>query len=128
MFVVLAKLVVVSHFGFVAFVFLGGLLFSKLPRLIYAHAACLLYAMVITVVGWPCPLTILEQWLLSAGGAPVYSGEFLPYYVWSHVGLRGDEVALGTAMVVALVAANIFPYRSWLGRSSTAVASFKRRS
>jgi hypothetical protein len=50
----------------VAFVFLGGLLFSKFRWLSYLHAACVVYAIAITIVGWPCPLTILEQWLLAA--------------------------------------------------------------
>jgi len=114
MFFVLAKVVVLSHVAFVVFVFLGARLLKRFRWLVYLHASCLLYAVVITVVGWPCPLTVLEQWLLAEGGLPVYSGEFLPHYLWSHVGLRGDEVALGAGMIIAVLAANASPYRSWM--------------
>jgi hypothetical protein len=109
-FIVSAKLVVLAHFGFVAFVFLGALLFSVYPWLPWVHGACILYAILISIVGWSCPLTLLEQWLLTQAGAPVYSGEFLPHYVWSHFGLTGSETPAVAALIVAVLGANAFQY------------------
>ena len=107
-----AKLVVVAHFGFVAFVFLGALLFTSHRWIVWIHGPCLAYAILITIAGWSCPLTHLEQWLLGRAGAPVYSGEFLPHYVWSHFGLTGSELSVGASMVVAVLAANVMQYWS----------------
>jgi len=109
-----ARLVVGAHFGFVAFLFFGTLLFERHRWAVFVHAPCLAYAILITVVGWPCPLTHLEQWLLGRAGAPVYSGEFLPHYVWSRFGLTGSELPVAAGLIVALLAANLLPYRSWL--------------
>ncbi len=70
--------------------------------------------MLITVVGWSCPLTLLEQWLLETGGRPTYVGEFLPHYVWSNFGLTGAEPAVAAGLILALIAANLRPYRAIL--------------
>ena len=107
-----AKLVVVAHFGFVPFVFLGALLLVSRPWVVWVHGACLAYAFAITVIGWPFPLTHLEQLLLSRAGVSVYSGEFLPHYVWSRFDLTGSELPVAASMVIALVAANSQQYWS----------------
>lgn len=104
--VVAAKLVMLSHFAFVAFVFLGPGWLDSRRTLLSLHAPCLVYAALATVIAWPCPLTVLEQWLLARGGAPVYSGEFLPHYVWSRFGLAGTEVQVAAGTLVALAAAS----------------------
>jgi hypothetical protein len=109
-----AKLVVGAHFGFLAFVFLGALLFASHRWVVWVHAPCLAYAILITIVGWSCPLTNLEQWLLSRAGAHVYAGEFLPHYVWSRFGLTGSELPIAASLVIGLLAANALPYWSLL--------------
>ncbi|HKI86847.1 MAG TPA: DUF2784 domain-containing protein [Thermoanaerobaculia bacterium] len=105
-----AKLVALAHFSFVAFVFLGALLFTSYPWLAWVHGACILYAILISIVGWSCPLTLLEQWLLSLAGAAPYSGEFLPHYVWSRFGLTGNELPVVASLVLAILGANAFQY------------------
>ena len=107
-----AKLVVVAHFGFLAFVFLGALLFASHRWVVWVHGPCLAYAILTTIIGWSCPLTHLEQWLLERAGVPVYSGEFLPHYVWSRLGLTGSELPVAASLVVALLAANSLQYWS----------------
>jgi hypothetical protein len=107
-----AKLVAAAHFGFVAFLFFGAQLFASYRGLVWVHVACLTYGVLITVVDWSCPLTLLEQWLLDRGGAPVYSGEFLPHYVWARFGLTGSELPVAGGLILALLAANAVPYWS----------------
>jgi len=109
-FILSAKVVALAHFSFLAFVFLGALLFTAHPWLVWIHGPCLLYAIIITIIGWSCPLTHLEQWLLAHAGAPVYSGEFLPHYVWSRFGLTGSELPVAAGLVVALIGANVLQY------------------
>lgn len=110
-FLVAAKLVVVAHIGFVAFIFLGARFFEAHRGLVVVHGSCVLYSILITVIDWPCPLTILEQWLLAQAGAPVYPGEFLPHYVWSHFGLTGTEIPVAAGLLLAILAVNFRPYR-----------------
>jgi hypothetical protein len=56
------------HFAFLAYVTLGGFLAWHRPRLLPPHAATALYALGITVIGWPCPLTHLETWARRRAG------------------------------------------------------------
>jgi len=109
-----AKLVAGAHFGFLAFVFLGALLFESHRWVVWVHGPCLAYAILITIFGWSCPLTQLEQWLLGRAGVPVYSGEFLPHYIWSRFGFTGSELPVAAGLIVALLAANVLQYRSLL--------------
>jgi len=107
-----AKLVVIAHWGFLAFVFLGARLFVSHRWIVWVHGPCLAYAILITIIGWSCPLTYLEQWLLGRADVSVYSGEFLSHYVWSHFGLTGSELPVAAGLIVAILAANGLPYRS----------------
>ena len=111
-YLVLAKLVVALHFGFVVFIFAGAYVATSYRWVIWLHVPAIAYAIVITIVGWSCPLTVLEQRLLERAGAAVYAGEFLPHYVWSRFGLTGSEISVAVGLIVALIAVSARPY--WL--------------
>ena len=111
--------VVVIHVSFVLFLFLGAFAFSRYRWLIWPHASCIVYGILITSIGWSCPLTLLEQWLRAMAGSPVYSGEFLGHYVWSHFGLTGTEWPVGAGLIFALLVANVSHYRSWFRSQSS---------
>lgn len=117
-YLVCAKFVVALHFGFVVFIFLGGLLLGSQRWVAWVHVPAVIYAIFITVIDWPCPLTHLEKWFLGRAGVPIYSGEFLPHYVWSRVGLAGTEVYVAGGLIVALLAANWLPYRAFVRASA----------
>jgi hypothetical protein len=93
-------------------VFAGAYVAVSHRWVVSLHVPAIAYAILITIVGWPCPLTILEQRLLERAGAPVYSGEFLPHYVWSRFGLTGSEVSVAVGLIVVLAAVSARPY--WL--------------
>ena len=111
-YLVLAKLVVALHIGFIVFIFAGAYVAVPYRWVIWLHVPAIAYSILITIVGWPCPLTLLEQRLLERAGAPVYSGEFLPHYLWSRFGLTGSEVLVAASLIVVLVAISARPY--WL--------------
>ncbi len=69
------------HFGFAAFVALGGLLVLRRPRVAWLHLPALAYGAAIELVGWTCPLTPLEWSLRSRAGEAGIEGGFLERYL-----------------------------------------------
>ncbi len=73
----LANLVVWLHLGWIAFLVFGVIPGRRIRWVRRAHLAGLGLAVALTALGWLCPLTHLEVWLLRQGGAAGYSGTFL---------------------------------------------------
>lgn len=100
---ILADAVVALHFGFIAFVVAGGFLVLRWPRLIWWHLPAFLWGAAISFGGWICPLTPLEQWLLTRGGEQAYSGSFIAHYLLPVIypaGLtRGVQMSLGLIVI-----------------------------
>lgn len=78
---VVADLVMLTHFAFIAFVVLGPLLAWRWPRLLWAHIPAALYGLAIVVVGFSCPLTPLERDLRRLAGDAGYDGGFVDRYI-----------------------------------------------
>ena len=77
----LADLVLVVHFLFIAFVVAGGFAAVRWPRLAWAHIPCFAWGALIEFAGWICPLTPLENDLRIASGQAGYSGGFIEHYL-----------------------------------------------
>ncbi len=77
----LADLAVVVHFGFIIFVVLGGLMVLRWPRLAWAHVPAFLWGSGISVFGWICPLTYLENQWRARGAAEGYHTSFIEEYI-----------------------------------------------
>lgn len=86
----LADAVVLIHFAFVVFVAVGGFIAWRWPRVLYVHIAAVTWGVGMLVIGYSCPLTILERELRgeSAGGpgfidryveGVVYPEEYTPH-------------------------------------------------
>jgi hypothetical protein len=72
----------VLHLLFLAYVTLGGFLAWRWPRTIWPHLACALYGLGVTVIGWQCPLTALENWgRENAGQAGLPATGFIDHYL-----------------------------------------------
>lgn len=69
------------HFGFAAFVALGGLVVLARPRVAWLHLPALAYGAAIELVGWVCPLTPLEWSLRARAGEAGIEGGFLERYL-----------------------------------------------
>ena len=102
---VLADAVVLVHLGFLVFVTLGGFLAWRAPRVLPWHLAAAAWALGIVTVGWPCPLTGLENWLRELAGQQAYRGGFIDRYVVGVVYPREHE-RLAQAAVAATVVAS----------------------
>ena len=101
----LADLTVLVHLGFVAFVAGGGFLAWRYPAVVIAHLPATVWALGIVAVGWPCPLTDVENWLRLRAGSGPYSGAFMDRYV---TGVLYPEqfVHVARALVAAAVLAS----------------------
>lgn len=103
-----ANLVALTHFFFVVFVVLGGLLALRWRRVVWVHLPCALWGALIEFAGWICPLTPLENALRRQAGQAGYSGGFVEHYlvpVLYPVGLtRSLQIWLGVTVIVINVA------------------------
>ena len=80
-YIALAGAALVLHLLFILWVMLGGLLTRRRRRLAWAHIGSLVYAIVIQVGPWPCPLTLAKQYFQSRAGKTPYEESFLVHYL-----------------------------------------------
>lgn len=112
---VLADLVLVVHFLFIAFVVAGGFAAVRWPRLAWAHIPCFVWGALIEFAGWICPLTPLENDLRVASGQAGYSRGFIEHYllpvIYPGALTREIQIWLG----LSVLALNAVAY-AWLVR------------
>jgi hypothetical protein len=77
----LATLVLILHALFILWVVFGALLTRFRPFLRWLHVASLVWGILTELLPWPCPLTLLENWLESKAGVEPYQGGFLLHYL-----------------------------------------------
>lgn len=96
---VLADAVVVLHLAFVGFAVLGGLLALRWRRTVWFHLPACLWAVLVELTGWYCPLTPLEVGLRTWGGEAGYEGGFVEHYLipilYPAELTRGFQIGLG---------------------------------
>ena len=101
---VAADVVVLTHFSFVLFVVLGGLLTLHRRWWAWLHLPAAVWGALIEFAGWICPLTPLERWLRVQAGEGGYEGGFIQHYIVSVLypaGLtRSVQIGLGLAVVI----------------------------
>jgi hypothetical protein len=65
------------------------------------HIGSLIYGVIIEIVPWPCPLTLLEQYLETKAGIAAYREPFLVHYLEALVYPDIPDLALiGCAIAV----------------------------
>lgn len=103
----LASVVAIIHFAFIVFVIGGGLLLLRWPKLMWIHLPAAIWGFVIEMMGWYCPLTGIENWLLRRAGREGYSGGFVSHYIFALIypaGLtRTVEIAIGAFVLIVNV-------------------------
>lgn len=77
----LAVAVLVLHALFIVWVVFGAMLARSRPILRGLHIASLLWGILTELLPWPCPLTVLENWLEARAGVEPYRGGFLLHYM-----------------------------------------------
>jgi hypothetical protein len=121
-----ADVAMVAHFAFLAYLVVGGFIAWRWPRTIWVHAAVCLYGLFNVLIGWPCPLTHVENWGRErAGDAALPATGFIDHYL-AGVVYPNDHERLVQVLVAVVVLV------SWLGfvirrRHVRAPASPRRR-
>jgi Protein of Unknown function (DUF2784) len=77
----LAIFVLFLHALFILWVVFGALLTRSRPILRWLHIASLVWGVLTELLPWPCPLTLLENWLEGNAGVEPYQGGFLLHYL-----------------------------------------------
>lgn len=77
----LVIVVLVAHALFILWVVFGALLTQSRPVLRWLRIASLIWGIFTELLPWPCPLTLLENWLETKAGIEPYQGGFLLHYL-----------------------------------------------
>ena len=77
----LATAVLLLHALFILWVVFGAFLTRSRPVLRWLHIASLIWGILTELLPWPCPLTVLENWLEGKAGIQPYQGGFLLHYL-----------------------------------------------
>ncbi len=72
----LAIFVLLLHALFILWLVFGALLTRSRPVLRWLHVASLVSGIHTVLLPWPCPLTLLENWLEGKAGVGPYQGGF----------------------------------------------------
>lgn len=112
----LATLVLFLHAIFIAWVALGAFIAQSRRWLQWLHVASLIWAILIEVLPWTCPLTYLEDFFESRAGIQPYQGGFLLHYLDKLVYPDISAVLLA-AIVVVICGANLvfYGWKAWKG-------------
>jgi len=81
-YIIAADIVVFIHFLWIVFIILGALWGRRRPWIKRIHIGGILFALLIQVFEWYCPLTHLEAWLRSMHDpAQRDNGAFIAHYI-----------------------------------------------
>jgi hypothetical protein len=111
-----ADLLVVLHLAFIVFVLLGGLLALKWRRVAFLHLPAVIWAVLLELNGWGCPLTPWEQQLRQLAGDPGYTGGFIAHYLVPVLYPPGLDQPTQFMLAIIVILANLMIYGWLLGR------------
>ena len=100
----LATLTLIIHFLFIIFVIFGGLLFFIKPWTLYFHIPAFLYGVYIEFTQTICPLTYLENYLLTKANLTTYSTTFIQNYLYAIIYpinlTKQTQISLGITLLI----------------------------
>ena len=77
----LADMILMLHLAFILFALFGGLLILRKRWMAWIHLPVLLWAALVNLAGWTCPLTPLENRLRASAGQAGYESGFVEHYI-----------------------------------------------
>ncbi len=112
----LADGVVLLHAAFVLFAVGGGVAVLRWRRLAWLHVPAVLWAALVELAGWVCPLTPLENHLRGQAGGSAYGQGFIEHYMLPvlYPAQLTRELQLGLGLGVLVLNLGVY---AWLLRS-----------
>ena len=117
----LADVVVLAHAAFVLFAVFGGFLVLCRRRLAWLHIPAVLWAALVEMAGWICPLTPLENLLRQRAGKDTYQSDFVEHYLTPVLYPEALSRELQMVLGLAVLFINISVYTCIWRRSKKAV-------
>ncbi len=114
----LADVVMATHFGYLAYLVIGGFLAWRWRRAIYPHLAAVAWALGIVLVGFPCPLTSIERRLRDEAGDFGFIDRYLEEVVYPEEFTTVLRLAVAAVVTVA--------YLGWFQRRGSRTESADR--
>lgn len=114
---VLAVSVLFLHALFILWVVFGALVTRSHPILRGLHLCSLVWGILTELLLWPCPLTLLENWLEAKAGVHPYQGGFLLHYLDKLVypDMSATVLTIAGVLVCALNLA-LYGRQMWISR------------
>jgi hypothetical protein len=114
----LAVSILALHALFILWVIFGAILTRSRPLLRWLHIASLIWGILTELLPWPCPLTLLENWLEAKSGVAPYHGGFLLHYLDKLVYPNISVTVLTVAgVLVCVLNLGIYGRQMWIARS-----------
>src|SRR5689334_12309705 len=76
----LVSVILVVHFGYLAYVLFGGFLAWRWPRAFWPHLAAAAWGVSVVTLPLTCPLTMAENWARQRAGEQPSPG-FIDHYI-----------------------------------------------
>ncbi|MGL6071478.1 DUF2784 domain-containing protein [Craterilacuibacter sp.] len=115
-----ANAILLLHLAFIAFAVAGALLCLRWPRLAWLHLPTALWGFLVEAANWPCPLTALENRLLTLAGESGYAGGFIEHYLTALIYPPALNRPLQWLLAGVLLLVNIVLYAGLLRRKKPA--------
>jgi hypothetical protein len=112
----LAVAVLVLHGLFILWVVFGALVAWSRPVLRWLHIVSVVWGILTQLFPWPCPLTLLENWLEAKAGISPYQGGFLLHYLDKLIYPDISPVALTIGGVVCVLNLAIYGRQMLIAR------------
>lgn len=104
----LVTVILVVHYGYLAYLVLGGLLAWRWPRAVWPHLVAAAWGLAVVAIPLTCPLTVAEHWARRRAGEDGRTGGFIDTYIEGVLYPERYTGLLQTLVAVGVVG-------SWLG-------------
>ena len=112
---ILADLFLIIHLVFILFVVIGGLLLLKNKKWMIIHLPAIIWAVILEIKGWICPLTPIENFFRGKGGQEIYKQSFIEHYfipiIYPDKLTRIVQITLACSVIIINVALYLWVYR-----------------
>jgi len=112
----MADLLALIHLAFIAFAVLGGLLVLRWRWVLALHIPAAVWAALVDLADWRCPLTAWENAALRRAGKPGYSGDFVAHYLFRFIYPAGLTRSMEIAIASFVIVVNVTVYAIVIGR------------